>query len=411
MKRITQIVKRFLAFLLDINIVLFAINIVILFLILILSKRYGDFISLLHSVESHPQHFLSLVFIVAITFILLYFVIFAYLIKNTVGLKLFGFKLMPQNNINIVNLFLKFITGFLVDSLLLIINIYYFLKGKNSVSSYISDLTIDEVDSVGFVNLAVGISILLILALFNFYFYYANIPFKVGKQLTNYEKLLNYASYNKDPDLLEKFLQEYESSKAKIQNNVNYYACILSILRKNLDSKICKQVEKSIDNYPDNYKSMFYAYIGDYYFNRSDYKNALKYLEYFYNKEILNNYYWEYLMSLKKTNTQLLLVKLNKQFNNLLNSNNYMVIYNIALLYIDNQDFKHAIKLLQKLKEVKPKTIDYADVLWFLGKAQFLSKDYKDAIDNMKQAANLNPSKYNVLFKSYESYYKTQVKH
>ncbi len=411
MKRITQIVKRFLAFLLDINIVLFAINIVILFLILILSKRYGDFISLLHSVESHPQHFLSLVFIVAIIFILLYFVIFAYLIKNTVGLKLFGFKLMPQNNINIVNLFLKFITGFLVDSLLLIINIYYFLKGKNSVSSYISDLTIDEVDSVGFVNLAVGISILLILALFNFYFYYANIPFKVGKQLTNYEKLLNYASYNKDPDLLEKFLQEYESSKAKIQNNVNYYACILSILRKNLDSKICKQVEKSIDNYPDNYKSMFYAYIGDYYFNRSDYKNALKYLEYFYNKEILNNYYWEYLMSLKKTNTQLLLVKLNKQFNNLLNSNNYMVIYNIALLYIDNQDFKHAIKLLQKLKEVKPKTIDYADVLWFLGKAQFLSKDYKDAIDNMKQAANLNPSKYNVLFKSYESYYKTQVKH
>lgn len=411
MKRITQIVKRFLAFLLDINIVLFAINIVILFLILILSKRYGDFISLLHSVESHPQHFLSLVFIVAITFILLYFVIFAYLIKNTVGLKLFGFKLMPQNNINIVNLFLKFITGFLVDSLLLIINIYYFLKGKNSVSSYISDLTIDEVDSVGFVNLAVGISILLILALFNFYFYYANIPFKVGKQLTNYEKLLNYASYNKDPDLLEKFLQEYESSKAKIQNNVNYYACILSILRKNLDSKICKQVEKSIDNYPDNYKSMFYAYIGDYYFNRSDYKNALKYLEYFYNKEILNNYYWEYLMSLKKTNTQLLLVKLNKQFNNLLNSNNYMVIYNIALLYIDNQDFKHAIKLLQKLKEVKPKTIDYADVLWFLGKAQFLSKDYKDAIDNMKQAANLNPSKYNVLFKSYELYYKTQVKH
>lgn len=410
MKGITQIIKRLLAFLLDINIVVFLFNLSILFLTFIFSKHYGDFIGLLHHIENDPQYFLSIIFVLTIIFILLYLVFVTLINKDTIGLKLFGFKLIPENNINVINLFLKFITGFIIDLLLILVNIFYMFKGKNSISSYISDLSIEEAEDVNPVALISGILLLFILSLFNFYFYYGNIPFKLGKQLTNYEKLLSYASYNKDSNLLERFLREYRGSKIKDQNKVNFYACILSVLRKDLDLKICKQVEKNINDFPENYKNMFYGYVGEYYFNKNDYKNALNYLEYFYNKLIFNSYYWEYLLSLKSTNSKLLLEKLNKQFDSLLSSNNYMLVYNVALLYIDNQDFKHAIELLQKLKNNKPKTIDYADVLWYLGKAQFLSKDYKNAISNMKQASAINPSKYNVLFKSYESYYKTQVK-
>ena len=409
MRQIKQWLKKVLAEFLDLNIVILGTNLIILIFIFWGSTKYGDFIQFLQYLENNLQITITVIFLIILFMFFVFKVVIPSILKKTIGQAFFYVEYIPKSNVNILNLFLFNITGPITNILLFPVSIIRTFKKLPSIGAIISQIHLNTVAVSSYIKFMLGFLILFVLTGLNLYTYNANLFFNIGKRLTNYERLMDYAIQQQNPDMLNYFINEY---KHQTQRDPDYYECILSLFKNGINEKACNQALASDPN--ERHQQLLHKYIGLHYFALNDYKNAAKYLEYFYQNQILSEDLITYLYSYEKLDTSYnhknTIDKINKIYKQILSSNNVIIQYKTALILFDNQQFNKAIEILQKLAEKQSPLLDKSEVLWYLGEALFLSKKYDEGLKYMKQAQKLNPVKYKTLYESYKSYYKTQVK-
>ena len=401
---------KLLGFLTDLALIDLLLNLEIILIIIIESKRFGDFISFLTWVENNFEVASIVVFLLLLFNVLIFTVFIPRLIKGTVGQKLYGMRLKPDVNISFINVFLFYITGFILNVVLFPLTIFRAFKRQPLISNKISGLQIIFKEQVNKSLIVFSLFFTVFLIGINFFMYQTNLFFNIGKSLTDYNKLLEYAVEDQNADMLQYFIKEY---KSRTTADLSYYECVLSIYQGGINEQICKNALNT-EKQNKEHTEKLHELMGYYYFTHDNYKEAEKVLKYFYDNKIINDSLLQYLYILNQQDTSSdkhnFLKKLDAIYKDILKSDNAMIKYKVALMYIDARSFSKATELLKDLYNHMSPKLDKAEVAWYLGETLFLNKKYKDGLKYMKIASDLSSAKYKTMYESYKSYYNSQIK-